>query len=330
MTDEDSVGANPDDFIEFRKCWALGEDYYWIKNSSPVCSDDNNCDSFVFYWSRVEAIQNICDSLDIKDDGINSFLTDLRNEKVNSNSKASNERNFETKLEYLIRGNLMGKDPRYEYIFRAALYCTELYKKDDGTNFLNSLSYLNNFVPSDHINIIKNVIHDWKNVKQNYKDCVHNNGENNENKSDGNGADEHSILELKNPELVEIISRIGGLILGVVDISDLLTKGDRFLWVLICYVLVLIIIVAFVLALITLPESLQIITQLNFTKTTSLETFITSLGIFLGAVLAVYKVLLVGWQKFASYVERGLATRRLKNPISTKKRILNRIKALEI
>ena len=78
----------------------------------------------------MEAIQDICESLDIKDDKINFFLADLRCERDN-NLPPDNNRNFEMELEYLLRGSLMGKDPRYEYIFRAAKHCQGLYEGDE-------------------------------------------------------------------------------------------------------------------------------------------------------------------------------------------------------
>lgn len=329
MADEDSVDMSQDNSIEFRKCWALGEDYYTLRKYYDSIgydksgSEKDKSKFFVFYWSRVEAIQYICESLEIKDDRINSFLEELQNERDNLKPHDPN-RNFETGLEYLIRGNLMGKDPRYEYIFRAAKQCTRLYETDDDDQknvekFLTSLNYLKNFVPSDHIALIKSVVSDWGEVQEEYEECIH---KHRKGKIEERG-EKSPVAELRRPELVGIVNTIGGLILGVTDISDLLNRWDHFEWVIICYVFVILIIVLFILTLITLPASLYILSQLDFTKTHNFETFITSLGVFLGSVLAVYKVLIVGWQKFASYVERCLATQRLKHPQNTKKRIFH-------
>lgn len=79
MTNNESDDVNNDNSINFRKCWALGEDYYYLKRYyNSICSSKVNKKFFVYYWSRMEAIQDLCESLDIKDDKINCFLADLR------------------------------------------------------------------------------------------------------------------------------------------------------------------------------------------------------------------------------------------------------------
>ena len=130
---------------------------------------------------------------------------------------------------------------------RQAKHCQGLYEGNkDVNNFLNSLNYLKNFVPHDHLALIKNVVHNWKEVQKEYKNKYNENTDSNS---------DIPIAELRRPELIELVNSIGGLILNVIEISDLLTKWDRFKWVLICYVIIIAAIVLFILFLITQPVS---------------------------------------------------------------------------
>ena len=56
MTNNESDDVDKDS-INFRKCWALGEDYYCLKTYyNSICSAKENSKFFVYYWSRMEAI----------------------------------------------------------------------------------------------------------------------------------------------------------------------------------------------------------------------------------------------------------------------------------
>ena len=76
MLNNESEKPKEDTSIVFRKCWALGESYYYLKTyHKKICLDN---ESPFYYKSRLESIEKICKSLEIEDDRINKFLEKLR------------------------------------------------------------------------------------------------------------------------------------------------------------------------------------------------------------------------------------------------------------
>lgn len=87
-------------------------------------------------------------------------------------------------------------------------------------DFLKDLEYMRNFVSRDKIHLIRNTVNDWENVQERY---MHYKREllNLDNSGNNSSKSEISVTEsgyYKNPELAEVINRIGGLITGSLEI----------------------------------------------------------------------------------------------------------------
>ncbi len=319
MVTNGSVEPNGDSSLEFRKCWALGEAYYYLEDKKPS-SKTGVHECFMFYMSRLESIQTICESLGINNDEINKLVNKLQ-EEIN-NKKDSIERSDFVNLEYLLVGNLIGKDPRYEYIFRAAKHCQALYKIDvDINNFINDLNLLKNFISRDKLTLIKEICDHWKVVQKEY---LNPNQANNQK----TGNNECSIDDLNDPRLVGVVNRVAGLTLGIVEISDILKRWDRFEWVLICYVglgliiaLPIAIIILFVVYNAYQHFVVNFINQLVPSSTQDLINILTAGGILAAALITAFKSFFTTWKRFASWFELKLAIQRMKHPFYSGKRI---------
>lgn len=367
MEKSDQNNPKTDTSIEFRKCWALGEAYYVLsacyhcnqfeKINKNICSKPySNQDSkfYKFYRSRLEGMRRICESFEIYDINIKDFLDKLRNELDGLKIRKINKCNFDIEFEDLLIGNLMGKDPRYEHVFRAAKHCQGLYNcnEKDIKHFLSDLESLKNFVSRDKRELIKDIVNDWDNVKIRYKklrltkriekkemdlfkklDNEHKikcdirklKKELNDVKKKKNN--ELLIDKFEKPELTGIIFRIGGLILGVTQVKDVLKREDRFLWVLVCYVFLILffvfIITIVILNLVNHPEiTSKLIFWINSQNVLEFKDYL----IYLGAVASFSLYLIKGgrtiWIKFADWFEFKLAVGRLKYPNGWRTKIL--------
>lgn len=381
--------SKDDSSLEFRKCWSLGESFYYLSRDY-IYSEENigkqafegKSEFIKFYKGRIEIIQSICESMmpksDIKvksesnegesesivgqSESIDNVLDELRMEDY-ENSFPEFIKNFDfNKLEYLLVGKLAGIEPRYEDIFRTAKHCQGLYRddgndNDDIFNFINDLDTLRNFISMDKRTLIKKVVaegewnkvrgkykslkeKEYKNLKEKeYRNLTKKNKNLNDNKFEELKNKEHKDLKkaykeyydstvekfpiaakIKPPETVHIVDKIAGLILGSVEISDILKKRDHCVWVLICYILfglLVVLLVGLIIITVYIPYQTVLIDYIKlFVPATGQELVIilTAIGTIGTAIIPVFRSVAISWEKLANGVELSLAINRLKHP----------------
>lgn len=336
-----------DSSLEFRKCWALGEAYYYltrqelylVKNeiikkantlpknkltTTQIEAIETKNEYCKFYKSRIEMIGSICESLEINVK-IDPVLNDIR-KKINEEVFPDFIKDFDFEsLEYLLIGKLAGKEPRYEDIFRTAKHCQGLYRQTDDSkgrteryNFLNDLDFLRNFVSNDKRTLIRSVVSEdeWFDIINRYTACKE--------VEDKLYRKIHKspLEELKPPAKVDIVNKIAGLILGSVSISDILNRWDRVGWVLLVYggffaAAIFIILIFFFLypqltTSITTPGN---ITKVNMTAIGEAATNITAILTLIATIIPALGSFIIIWKKYANYIELSLATHRVKHPV---------------
>ncbi|HML05089.1 MAG TPA: hypothetical protein VK426_04870 [Methanobacterium sp.] len=324
---------NKDDSINFRRCWALGESYYYLENNYNDCF---KCDSGKMpepkvirdYKSNLLAIETILKELGIEDNGViqelQGKLDDISKEN-NSSEDICQEFDsigdfFEVKLEGYIIGNLMGKDPRYNHIFRTSKHCQGLYgtcKDDEELNYIRTdLESIKNFVSKDRVTLVHEILNNWPKVRERYKTkTIKDLNFTNIDSNDKNNPLNSNYEEYKPSYLKEIVNRIEGLIIGSVKVRDILIKRDyavltvvSFLPLLIPGVLILIVVLGVKLDYSSFNKFIPLI------KVENINSYLLALTAFIGALLAVVKSLNPVWQRFTDWAMLKLAIRRLKDP----------------
>jgi hypothetical protein len=323
----ETVDISNDSSIEFRKIWSLGDAFYYLENYYKKPKKNGE---LRYYMSRVEAIPTICKSLNINDERIQEFMDNI----IKDENSANNNLNFD-ELEYILIGQLIGKDPRYEHIFRVSKHCQALFQPEEDSektsglylpekhpkkvikNFRNDLDSLRNFVSHDKIALIKEITKEdeWNDIQRKYQLC-----------KNYKTTNEISIPKLRCPELTELINRIGGLILGVVEIDDLLTKWDHVIWVLVCYGLfTFIIIIPLIIIYLSIAYNIIYVGIFNdlfnhiqftsfITSTQDIINVLTIISLIGAAILGIVKAIIPIWQKFNCWWKLKLAIERLKHP----------------
>lgn len=294
---------------EFRKCWALGEAFYYVKSYFERNSEKD----FYYTKTKLEAINSISKNLGLEDENIYSIIGELRNKlpKDESEQTSIDETTINSllDLESYLKAGLTGKEPQYEYIFSTAKDCLLLYFKGEKTkDFLENLIKFKNFTSPDKVELIVNVVNYW---------------------------DTHEFPDRNFPR--EVKNRIAGLILGTTEISDILTKWDRVYWVLICFIIVgLIIILAAIFLISVLFNIYQgfiakapfvneavnaTAANANTTASTSegdLTGILTTVSTLAASIIPALGSAIIIWQKFANFVERRLAQDTLTRGLNKK------------
>jgi hypothetical protein len=124
-----STDISAEDSVEFRRCWALGEIYYFLKTYNDKIKEDmknekTKSKAIKFYRNLLVSLSSICKELGFEDENIENFLENLERENPNDKLKP----NFEGDLESYIIGHLNGIDPRYSHIFRLSKHTQRLYE----------------------------------------------------------------------------------------------------------------------------------------------------------------------------------------------------------
>jgi len=329
-----SDNSSPDKSLEFRRCWALGEAYYFLENNYEDCfrcNMDLNPDSKDIrdYRGQLRSIDSICNELKINDPKIDEFLRSLHNKLdtvSNKNNSFEHKKHegelgecFEVKLEGYIIGNLIGKDPRYNHIFRTAKHTSELYHIKDPKenpnydqeihNIETDLESIKNFVSEDKITLIHEIIENWTKVCGNYRKY----------KMDDIKSENESLnseyAKHKPPYLIEIVNKIGGLITGSIDVYGVLNRRDRSVWAVVSYGSFIFpaIFIGVILWWFNLHFSFvnQIVLLTNGEK---LSNYLIALSAIAGIFLAIIKSSKPLWQKFADWFTLKLAIKRIKDP----------------
>lgn len=217
---------------EYRKCWALGEAFYYVnsyfKKDSLKSFYDIKTDQEAFYYAKtkLESIYSLSKNLGLEDDNIYIIVGDLRNrftikEPVQRSIDKTTDNSL-MDLEIYLKAGLTGIEPQFEYIFLTAIDCLLLYWEGEKTkDFIDNLIKFKNYTSPDKVELIVNVVNYWD--KHEFQ-----NPDKPENPDMPDQPDPAFPREVKN--------RIAGLILGTIEISDILTKWGRFWWVLICFI----------------------------------------------------------------------------------------------
>ncbi len=285
---------------EFRKCWSLGEAFYYVK----AYFEGISIQDYYYTKTRLEAIHNISKNLGLEDEKIYAIVEELRGKLPKDKPSQIDEttKNTLSDLESYLKAGLTGKEPEFMYIFSTANDCQTLYfKGKQSDDFLDNLYKFKNFISYDKVILITEVVNYWKPIK---------------------------TKERNFPP--EVKSRIAGLILGTIDISDILTRTDRFKWVLVCYILVVvalifvgIIIVAILLWVYqTYGEFLSgLFTKLSTPEDVSnKESPLASISSLAASILPVLGSAIVVWQRSAKTYERCLAKNRLTKGLNKSKK----------
>ena len=315
-----SENTAPDKSLEFRRCWALGEAYYFLedkdnyKNCFQCNSNNSRSKDIRDYRAQLNSVSSICVELGIHDFKIKDFLKCLHNklegvsekkgsfEHKNGNDKL--EDHFEVKLEGYIIGNLIGKDPRYNHIFRTAKHTSELYHIKDPKenpnydqeihNIETDLENIKNFVSDDKITLIHEIIDNWTKVCSNYKkykvaDI----------KSDNKSLNAE-YAKHKPPYLIEIVNKIGGLVTGSIEVNDILNRRDRTVWAVMSYGSFIFPAISIGVILWWLNIQISFIPQImSLANGEKLSNYLIALSALAGIFLAITKSSKPIWQKFS-------------------------------
>jgi len=350
MSDSESVANIQDNSAEFRKCWSLGEAFYYLENNYndlfEYPSEEKDPLKFYsklirLYRSQLVAVVSICSEFEIRDSKINEFINnlhkvlnaiqilDLNKDRTKLKVFKANI-NFEEELESYLIGNLIGKDPRYDHIFRIAKHSMELYnvdnsekqdsskykkdknQNDDQSRYRNlwtDLENIKNFVKRDKFSVIHVIIENWSNISKCfllYKSRRY------------NGGDELQFDKYKQPGLIEIVNRIRGLVTGTLEIDDLLKRQDRICWVMISYVFIISI---FLIMGIIICLGLKFDPFLYFSNLASTEGSwifnVPLLTLLIGIIAGFIKSAIPLWQKWSDWITLKIAIWRIKNPGKT-------------
>lgn len=196
-----------DTTLEFRKCWTLGEAFFYLSNyyiyptleeleNQEYCKKEvDNCIEKlrIFYLTKLELMENICANLKIKPYEMVKIYKDIKQQcKKDFPCFIKDFEHFD-RLEYLLTGNLVSLEPRYEDIFRTAKHCQILYIDDKVRrnpkknieisekckkglyDFFNDLKTLSNFVSPNKRELITKLIKDeenWRNTLSKYDECI--------------------------------------------------------------------------------------------------------------------------------------------------------------
>jgi len=201
---------------------------------------------------------------------------------------------------------LKGKDPRYNHIFRIAKHSLELYKnpednedpEDKFNNFLTDLENIKNFVSRDKIALIRETILKWPKVSKNYMDEEYDN--------------DLKYGNIKRPDLIEIVNKIGGLITGSVEVHDILNRRDRTVWAVVSYGSF--IFPAVLIGIIIWSLNLNFSFLYPYIGIGQLNNYLIIVSALAGAFLSVIRASIPLWRKFADWFGLKLAIKRLKDP----------------
>ncbi|HOI71202.1 MAG TPA: hypothetical protein PLC38_02830 [Methanobacterium sp.] len=341
---------------EYRKCWALGEAFYYVNtyfkkeslkkdNLKSIYYTKTESEAFYYAKTKLEAIYSISKNLGLTDENIYIIIGDLRNKLTIDKSGQTSIDETTNKslmdLESYLKAGLTGIEPQFEYIFSTARDCLLLYWEGEKTkDFLDNLIKFKNYTSPDKVELIVNVVNYWDKQKFQNPDKPEN-------------PDKLDQPDPKFPR--EVKNRIAGLILGTTEISDILTKWDRFWWVLICFIIVGLGIILGAILLITIlfniyqgfiaeaplvNETLNATaanvnnTAANTTATTSeddLTGILTTISTLAASAIPALGSAIIVWQKFANFVERWLAQQTLtlgKRNLKIKDRIYNEFRVL--
>ena len=320
---------NLDKSLEFRRCWALGEAYYFLENNYGDCfkckvSENPFSKDIRDYKSNLMSVRHICDELNINNQDMDIFIDNLHKElnniskysidvpkgykssKYGENKFRDFSSYFEIELEGYIIGSLKGKDPRYNHIFRIAKHSLELYKnpgdnedpEDKFNNFLTDLENIKNFVSRDKIALIRETILKWPKVSKNYMDDEYDN--------------DLKYGNIKRPDLIEIVNKIGGLITGSVEVHDVLNRRDRTVWAVVSYGSF--IFPAVLIGIIIWSLNLNFSSLYHYMEIGQLNNYLIIVSALAGAFLSVIRASIPLWRKFADWFGLKLAIKRLKDP----------------
>lgn len=317
VTEEVKTDSTP----EFRKCWALGEAFYYVKSYFEGESNKG----YLYTKTKLETIDNISKNLELQNEKIYVIIEELRNKLPEDQPRKTDkdEKSIKslTELETYLKASLTGLEPQFEYIFSTAEDCLLLYFEGEKTkDFLENLIKFKNFTSPDKVELIVNVVNYWD--KHDYK---------------GTKLHDHKWRNFPR----EVKNRIAGLILGTNEISDILTKWDRVYWVLICFIIVGLLIILAAIFLISvlfniyqgfIAKAPLVNETVNGTAANANATASTSEGDLMGILTMVSTLAasiipalgsaIIIWQKFAKFVERRLAQDTLTRGLN--KRIKNK------